>query len=472
MVRTRFTLNLSSSNIPFASFRNLVFSWLYARRQEGRFLLRADDIDAENRPVTGKIDETLDTLKWLGISWDDEVLRTGQRLTFYRNTANELLKEGRAYPCYCTPKEIEDRKKERAAEGLPQHYDGRCRNLTSAQIKKFEAEGRTPSIRFMAYDETFKYNDMFKGNIAIPAGTVGDFVILRSNGTPIGLFAEAADDSENGTTNLFKTEEPLSGLVRQLMVYKSLGKNMPKIAQLPAITDCDGKKLSRQSPVKGQNVEDLRALGYFPEALVNFFALLGWNNPDGREIILPDELKKVFDPEKYPSSSAVYDQGKLDWIARHYILNEEKESLFEKAAPFIHETGNSGRDFLKGVVELVKGYCSCLSEIRDHAVYFINDDFPYTGEAETVLKRKETAAVLKSFRGWIETDQRDMDENVFGEMVVYLTKKTDVRGRALFTALRAALTGRTDGPEIYYLIPVIGKERTLSRIDRAAGLSG
>lgn len=468
MVRTRFTLNPGSMNIQLANIRNLVFSFLYARRQDGQLCLRAEDIDADNRSTSDNLNAILGSLKWLGLSWNEPVLKTGERLAVYGSLAKELLKEGRAYPCYCTPEEIEARKKARATEGLPQHYDGKCRHLTSAQIKTYEAEGRKPSLRFMVYEDGFDFTDMLKGKIAIPSGTIGDFIILRSNGTPIGLFAEAADDIEAGITHVFKTEEPLSGLARQLMVYKALGQSAPLIAHLPAITDSDGRKLSRQSPgVKGQNLDELRTMGYFPEALMNYFALLGWSNPDGREILGTAELTSLFDPEKKPENTAVFDQGKLDWIARHFILNEDKERLYEKALPFLPDAGSAAPDFMRGVVELAKGYCACLSDIKDHVLYFIRDDYPFSGEAESALKRKEAGIILKAFREWAAADNREMDENIFGEMIGAVSRKTDIRGRGLFTVLRAALTGRMDGPEIYYLIPVIGKERTLGRIDRA-----
>lgn len=467
MVRTRFTLNPGLTHLPLTGVRNLVFSHLYAGHNGGDLVLRAEDIDAENRPTGGDLEAILGSIKWLGLSWSN-VLKTGERLSFYRNLAEQLQREGRAYPCYCTPEEIEQRKKERAAEGLPQHYDGRCRHLSAEQVRAYEKEGRVPSLRFMVYEDDFKFTDLVKGKINIPAGTVGDFVILRGNGTPIGLFAEAADDTENGVTHVFRTEEPLSGLARQMMVYRALGKNTPSIAQLPVLTDVEGRKLSKQSPgIRAHTLEELRTLGYFPEALVNYFALLGWSNPDGRDMVSPAELAALFDPEKNPSPAAVYDQGKLDWISRHYILNEDKNVLYEKALPFLDGTASVGPEFSRGVVELARGYCSCLSEFKDHVAYFAGDDFPYNVDAETALKRSEAAPVLEAFREWTGKDNRVMDENIFGEMVGAISKKTNIHGRALFTVLRAALTGRTDGPEICYLIPAIGKDRALARIDRA-----
>lgn len=468
MVRTRFTLNPGLTHLPLAGVRNLVFSSLYAGHNGGDLIIRAEDLDAENNPAGGDLEAVLDSIRWLGFSWKT-VLKTGERLNVYRGLAEQFLKEGRAYPCYCTPEEIEQRKKERTAEGLPQHYDGRCRHLTAEQVRAYEKEGRVPSLRFMVYEDDFDFNDQIKGKIKIPAGTVGDFVILRGNGTPIGLFAEAADDTENGVTHVFRTEEPLSGLARQMMVYRALGRNIPSIAQLPVLTDIESRKLSKQSPgIRAHSLEELRTLGYLPEALVNYFALLGWSNPDSREMVNPAELAALFDPERSPSPAAVYDQGKLDWISRHYILNEDKNTLYEKALPFLDIIkGTVNSEFTRGVIELARGYCSCLSEFKDHVLYFASDDFPFNGDAEAALKRNEAASILDAFREWIGKDTRAMEENIFGEMVGALSKKTGIHGRALFTVLRAALTGRTDGPEIYYLIPAIGKDRTLARIDRA-----
>jgi nondiscriminating glutamyl-tRNA synthetase len=477
MVRTSFTLSprggLTGGFHPGLS-RLAVFSWLFARSRGtgGEFHLRLEDTDTEAKTSPDNAQYT-DVLKWLGLDWDG-VSSQSARMGHYENVASRLIKEGRAYPCYCTLQEIEERNSRKDGQTQQHHYDGKCRELTGSEIQKFEAEGRKPSIRFMAYNVDFSYNDFRKGNILIPSGTVGDFIILRSNKSPIGFFAEAADHFETGVTHLFRNEEHPSATVRQLMLYRSLAMEAPVLYFLPSLTDTVGRKVQNTAPEA-----DALAAGYLPEAVLNHLALLGWASPDGRQLLGKEDLIRLFTPDGLLSQPAVFDRSLLDWMSRHYIINANLETVFERTLPYFLNAPSSVRDifedpgkqdFVRNAVDLVRGYCDNLTEIMEHTIYFLSDEYPFNGEAKNLLGKKESEKVLSAFAEWIGKNERNMDENLFGELIADLAKRTELKGKALYQTLKAALTGRTDGPDIYYLVPVIGKENTLKRIAHAAAV--
>ena len=485
MTRTRFAPS-PTGNLHIGNVRTALFAYLYARHMGGKFILRIEDTDLD-RSECQYTDKLIEDLKWLGLEWDEGPDVGGEfapysqceRLDIYKSLADKLIDEGRAYHCYCTPEELETMKDEQTKQGKPPHYDGRCRHLTDKQKRDYEAEGRKPTVRFIAYDEDFSFEDTVKGVVNFPKGMVGDFVILRANGVPLYNYAVVVDDAMMKITNVMRADEHLSNTVRQLMIYKALGFDVPTFSHMALVLGSDKQKLSKRHGAT--SVEEFRNLGYLPEALINYLSLLGWSSPDGREILTKDELIKLFDINRLSPSPSIFDQDKLNWIAKHYIINKDIDSIYTLSVPFIKELGllddsyfdnKENEKFLKGVVEITRGYCSHLSEIKDYVDYFLTDDYVITEEAMPFLLKDTSKTVIEGFKKIIETEDRPVNEDVFTELAKNLMKTLDIKGKNFFMALRVALTGRVKGPEIYFLLPVIGKERAIKRLDRAIKIIG
>jgi glutamyl-tRNA synthetase len=307
---------------------------------------------------------------------------------------------------------------------------------------------------------------------------VGDFVIVRANEIPVYNYAVVVDDALMNITHVLRADEHLSNTVRQLMIYRALNFQVPVFAHMSLILGKDRQKLSKRHGAA--SVSDFRKLGYPPEALVNYLALLGWSSPDGREILSMAELIDLFDIERLSPSPAVFDNTKLDWIAKHFIINSDIDAVFKSSLPFIKETGlvdddyiksEKNRQFLKGIIGIARGYCSHLSEIKDHIGYFLTDDFVISDEAVNILKKEESRKVIRTFLDKIAGENRVISEKVFTEIVNAIIAETGIKGKNLFLPLRAALTGRTQGPETYFIIPVIGKERTRKRLIKALSIT-
>lgn len=480
MVKTRFAPS-PTGKLHVGNVRTALFSYLYARHTGGKFVLRIEDTDLD-RSHSDYIDKLIEDLKWLSLEWDEGPLVGGpeksylqsERIDIYKFYAEKLIDEGKAYHCYCTHEEIEEGKKEMEAKGLGPIYNGRCRNLTPSQKKKFESEGRKPVVRFIAYDEDFVIQDLVKGEVKFPKGMVGDFVILRANGLPVYNFAVVVDDALMGITHVIRADEHLSNTVRQLMIYKATGFDIPYFAHLALVLGPDRQKLSKRHGAT--SIDEFRNAGYLPEALINYLALLGWSSPDGKEILSKEELISSFDLDRISPSPAIFDTDKLNWISKHYIINSDPDRVFELALPYIKQTGlvdeNPSEDkkkFLKAVVEIAKGYCSHLSEIKNHIDYFLTDDFKILPEAMEILKKEESITVLKQFREELVNENRIVVDSVFAEIAKRIISKTGIKGKNLFLPIRAAITGRTNGPEIYFILPVIGKEVAIRRIEKIIG---
>ncbi len=480
MVKTRFAPS-PTGKLHVGNVRTALFAWLYARNQGGHFILRIEDTDQE-RSLPEYTDRLMEDLKWLGLDWDEgpEVggpngpYKQSERLDIYDKYIDQLVEEGRAYPCFCTQEELEAEKEAKKDSNEAPHYSGKCRHLSASEIQARKEAGTPYVIRFWAYDEDFSFKDIVKGEVTFPKGMVGDFVIRRSNGLPVYNFAVVLDDALMEVTHVMRADEHLSNTVRQLMIFRSLGFKEPVFVHMPLILGQDKQKLSKRHGAT--SVSDFKEEGYLPESLINYLALLGWSSPDGREVLPRKELIKLFDLKRINKSPAVFDPKKFEWIAKHDIINADSNLIYDLALPFIMQAGLIDEDylsneenekFLRGVIELTRGYCSHLSQITEHLEYFLNDQFAYDEEAAKFLENEISKTVIKGFIDLVSKTEKNIDEQIFHDLSAKLQESTGAKGKNLFIPLRAALTGHTRGPEIYFLMPVIGNERTLARLQRA-----
>ncbi|HEY3210275.1 MAG TPA: glutamate--tRNA ligase, partial [Actinomycetota bacterium] len=342
-VRTRFA-PAPSGSIHVGNARTALFSWLTARHHGGQFVLRVEDTDA-SRVTEEAVHGLIESLRWLGIEWDEgpdvggphEPYRQSRRLDLYHQYAERLVSQGRAYRCYCTPEELEERRKTALARGEAPGYDGRCRSLTDGQRAAFEREGRPFALRFAMPERDVTVHDLVKGDVHFASESVKDFVILRSDGSPTFLLAVAVDDWLMEITHVIRGDDLLSAAPRNMAVIEALGGTPPEYAHLPQVLGQDGKPLSKRHG--STSVEAFREQGILPEALMNYLALLGWSLDEKTTFLSRDELIASFDLTRVSSNPAAFDPQKLEWMNNHYIQSLDDDDLAARCMRFLAEDG-------------------------------------------------------------------------------------------------------------------------------------
>lgn len=478
-VRVRFAPS-PTGNLHIGGARTALFNWLFARHNGGSFILRIDDTDLA-RSTEESTRGILSALRWLGIDWDEGPVVGGpygpyfqsQRLNIYKDMAQKLIDQGRAYYCYCTPEELAQRRKEAMASGKAPKYDGRCRDLSLQERKSKEAEGRKPAIRLRIPDsgETVVH-DLFRGDVAFSNEVLDDFIIIKSNGMPAYNFACVVDDALMHITHIIRAEEHLSNTPRQILVYQALGYDLPVFAHVSMILAPDRSKLSKRHGAT--SVEEFRDSGYLPGALINYLALLGWSPEGEEEIFSLPELVNQFTLERVGKTAAIYDIKKLTWMNGHYLNEEDLDQIVDLAMPFFKKKNlisenpsQEEMEYLRKVVAAVRTRVKTLAEIADAAEYFFVDDFSYDEKgvrkhfrkenaAEYLAKAKEKLAALSDFT--LETTEaayRDLSEEL------------GIKAGEIIHPTRLAISGRTMGPGLFDIMVILGKEKTLERMERA-----
>ena len=474
-VRTRFAPS-PTGYLHVGTARTALYSYLYARRHSGTFVLRIEDTDVV-RNVEGGADEIADTLDWLGIHWDEGYRVEGphgpylqsQRLDRYHTAINALIAHGRAYPCYCTQEEIERRREAAAARGLPPGYDGFCRELSSSQISAYEAEGRRPAVRFRMPDEgETVVDDLIRGRVVFQNATLTDFVLLRPNGIPTYMFAVVYDDVDMGISHVIRGEDLLPATPRQVHVFKALGREEPpRFAHLPLLVGADRKKLSKRRNQVA--IEDYRAQGFLPEAMVNYLALLGWGYDETTEHFTLEELERVFSLERVSRNPAMFDDVKLEALNGWYIRQLAPAELAGRLAPFMERAGHHDPDraLLTRAAPLISERITRLDQAPDMLGFLLTDDVEpspedaarvLTGDARAFLDA--AAKVLRPLEPWAA-------EAIEGAMRE-LAEEQGQKPRKAFQPIRLAVTGRLVSPPLFESMELLGRERTLARLEAAS----
>lgn len=469
-VRVRFAPS-PTGHLHVGGARTALFNWLFARHSGGVFILRIEDTDlARNTPESER--KVLEDLRWLGLEWDEgpEVggpfgpYRQSERLDIYRRTAEGFIAGGRAFRCYCTDEELRERRAQAQAAGRPPHYDGRCRDLTERERRAFEAEGRSAAVRFRAEGQVV-VDDAVRGRVAFGEGMVGDFVILRSDGWPTYNFAAVCDDDLMQVSHVIRGEEHLPNTVRQVMLYRGLERPTPVFAHLSLILGKDRSKLSKRHGAA--SVGRYREVGYLPEAVVNYLALLGWSSPAGEEIMATDRLVEAFSLDRVAKAPAIFDESKLNWVSKHYIQRADLDRLVGLARPRLTSAEIAqDEDRVRRAVDLVRGGLENLSEIGPAVGFLLAEEIDYAEEAKSLLETPRAREVLAAFgrgvRGWDAAT-----EEAFKTTAEAVSKETGARGKDLYLPLRAALTGRLSGPELVRVVALHGKEKVDRFVQRA-----
>ena len=451
--------------------RTALFNWLYARQHGGAFVVRIEDTDVQRS--SGESEQgVLDDLRWLGLEWDEGPdiggpfgpYRQSERLALYRAAADRLLASGAAYPCFCTDGELEARRKAALAAGRPPHYDGRCRDLTEAERAARRAEGRPESVRFRVPAGDQVLRDEVRGEVRFPQGMVGDFVLLRSNGLPTYNFAAVVDDAAMKFTHVIRAEEHLSNTPRQLMLYQALGEQPPAFAHVPLILNRDRSKMSKREGEAAVAVGDWRRAGFVSDALISYLALLGFHPGDDREILTRAELLEAFTLDRVGSAGSVFDADKLRWVNAHVLHHAGGETLRQWGEPFLPEAARAlPADRLTSLLELVRGNLATLADLPRELEPFLKPGAADEPDASQALSQPQAAEVLAAVAAELEALAEWNAERV-KSAIQSAGKRLGARGPQLYHPIRAALTGRTHGPELVQIAAWLGQAETVNRL--------
>jgi glutamyl-tRNA synthetase len=457
--------------------RTALFNYLFAKHHGGKLILRIEDTDTE-RHSEEAVNVIYEALRWMGIEWDEGPdvggnygpYRQSERLEIYREYIEKLKEKGLVYECYCTPEELEAMRKAQLERGEPPRYTGKCRHLTEKEKERLRREGRKPVLRFKVPEgRIIVFDDLVKGKIEINSKQLGgDFVIVRSSGVPVYNFVVVVDDALMKVTHVIRGEDHISNTPKQLLLYEALGFTPPKFAHLPMILGTDRSKLSKRHG--STSVKEFREKGYLPEAFTNFLALLGWYPKDGKEILSMEELIERFDIKDVNSAPAVFDTTKLNWMNQVYIRNYPVNRLTELLLPYLEKAGfdlsKFSREWLVKVVEVTREYFTLLSDAPTYMETFLNDEFDVTEEAkEFIFENPQRKEVIKLFYEKLKKLEGELSQESFKKLVKEVGKELGVKGKNLFMPIRIGLTGKTSGPELPILAELLGKERTLKRIE-------
>ena len=449
-----------------------MFSWLYARHHEGVFVLRVEDTDA-SRVTEEAYQGVVEDLRWLGLGWDEGPdvggphgpYRQSERLDIYGEKTEQLLEAGHAYRCYCTPEELEERRKAALARGEPPGYDGRCRTLSDRERAAFEAEGRSFAIRFHMPEREWTIEDLVKGEVRWAAHDLRDFVIVRSDGSPVFLLAVAVDDMLMEVTHVVRGDDLLASAPRNAAVIEALGGTPPSYAHLPQVLGPDSKPLSKRHGAT--SVAAFREQGFLPEALVNYLALLGWAKDDHTTFFDRDELVGAFDLTHVSHNPAVFDTQKLEWMNNHYIQSLDEDDLASRCVPFLTAEGLSvDPALLRRSIPLIRERMKTLSEAPALLRFLFTDDVvPNDKAAELIAKApegylKKVAEALDALERWdTEQIQAALDE---------LASEAELSRTKGWQPIRAAATGSNVSPPLPESLALLGKERTVARLRAVA----
>lgn len=469
-VRTRFAPS-PTGELHLGNARTAVLNWALARRHGGAFILRFEDTDLE-RGVAGAEGRIVEGLDWLGLDRDEGPetggrcgpYRQSERGERYRARAEELEDAGLAYPCFCSPEELEARRRAALEEGRPPGYDGRCRDLDPERARALRAGGEVPVLRFRTPPGPVRFRDRIRGEVSIAAETFGDFVLLRSDGRPTYNFAVVVDDLAMEITHVIRGAGHLPNTPRQVLLYGALGAEPPEFVHIPLVLGPDGHPLSKRRGAPG--LLQYREEGYHPDAVVNYLSLLSWSSPSGDEVLDRDRIISEVDLDRLGASDVTLDEEKLGWLSGEHLRREPAGRLAARLGTFAAERGLalSERD-LVAAAEVLADRMRTLSEGADLLAGLVIVPAP-TGEAARALEALGAAAVLGAAReAWAACPA--WDRQPVREAMDRAREASPARGAGFYHPIRAALTSALEGPELADVAYLLGRDRTLQRLDRA-----
>lgn len=472
-VRVRFAPS-PTGLLHVGSFRTALFNWLFARKNNGKFILRIEDTD-QKRSTKEFLESQLADMKWMGLDWDEGPETVGdhspyfqmQRLETYKEYADKLMSIGKVYHCYCTPEELKQERKETKSAG----YSGKCRNLTPEQAEKLKDEGRKPCIRFISPSEgETVFYDHIKGEVSFENNLLDDFVIMKSNGIPTYNFAAVVDDHLMEITHIIRGDEHLSNTPRQVLLYQAMGFEPPRFIHIPIILNEDRTKLSKR---KGAvHLLEFKRKGFLREAMLNFMALLGWAPKDDREILSKNELIESFSLDGITKHPAVFDYRKLEWINGQYITSLPTKTIVERLKPFIAIAGVDPKKkdyaWYAEAVSVYGNRVKTLVELADNLLCFFRDIDEYNPKGvKKHFKHDYIIDVLYELEKRIGEDEEFSLESL-ERIVRDYSEELGVSAGKLIHPVRLAITGSTASPPIFDVMKLAGKDLLMDRLHKSA----
>jgi glutamyl-tRNA synthetase len=452
--------------------RTALFNWLFAKHYGGQFLLRVEDTDRA-RSTEASTRAIFDGLEWLGLLWDEDVVYQGANLERHRADARRLLEVGAAYRCFCTPDEIDARRREAEERGDAFKYDRRCDRLPADEVARRVAAGIPHVVRFRVPDGETSWDDLVHGVITFPNKDVEDFVVLRSDATPIYNMAVVSDDIAMRITLVMRGDDHISNTPKQIMLYNALGATLPRFAHLPMIHGLDGKKLSKRHGATA--VGDYRHQGILPQAMLNFLALLGWSPGNDIEVMTVPQMIELFSVDGLSKKAAIFDPKKLEWMNGQHLSLLPSESLAPIVSDALVEAGlvtrdeiNVRRAWLIALIDLLKPRSRTVDDIVRQAAPYLAEHVSY--DADAIAKqwkdRAATVELLLSVRDTL-TSVNTWEPHQIEDGLRAEAERRSIGAGKMFQPLRVALTGLTVSAGIFDVLILLGRERSLERIDDA-----
>ena len=483
-VRVRFAPS-PSGDLHVGNVRTALFAWAFARHTGGVFVLRIEDTD-RSRVLPAYIASALDTLRWLGLDWDEGPEVGGpygpylqsERLAIYADLVGKFLESGHAYYCYCTQEEVAERTAAARAAGEPSGYDGHCRSLTPDQVAAYEAEGRRPVVRLRMPEGSTTFTDLVRGEVTFDHAHVPDFVLARADGSPLYTLAVAVDDVLMKITHIVRGDDLLSSTPRQLAVYRAMGvpeAEYPVFAHLPFVLGLKGEKLGKR--YGAASVSWYRDQGFLPEAICNYLALLGWSPGDNRESFTLDEMAAEFDLARVSKNPARFDIQKMEAINGNKIRELDPADFTQRIIPFLQRAGLVGDPpsaaetaVIAAAAPLIQGRISKLADAPGMLGFLLVDEDKFAVDPEDGARSlgPDAAAVLRAAHDALAGLEPWTTEAITGALRAALVDGLGLKPKAAFSgALRVAVTGQRVGPPLFESIELLGRDRTLARLTRA-----
>ncbi len=457
-VRTRFAPS-PTGYLHIGGARTALFNWLYARHTGGKFVLRIEDTDPE-RSKEEYTEAILKSMKWLGLLWDEGPFFQSQRNELYQAAIEKLLDKGKAYRCYCTPEELEEKRREAQGHGEKPRYDRTCRDKDLPERDEpYVVRFRTPT------SGTTEFIDLVKGKIAFENSELDDLIIRRSDGSPTYNLTVVIDDVDMKITHVIRGDDHINNTPRQIVIFEALGYDVPAFAHMPLTLGPDKSRLSKRHGAK--SITEYINEGFLPEAMVNYLVRLGWSYGD-QEIFSIDELIEKFDISDVGKSAGIFNPEKMEWLSAHYIKESDPKRLAEDLLPFIEKMDyrSDDKEWLSKVAMTLQERSKTLKEMAEMGEFYFKEEIEYDDSAANKFLKDD---VLDAFRALssrfakMEKWDRDAIEGGFTEVLDEMGLKLS----KVAQPLRVALTGGTVSPGIFEIIEVIGREGVISRIDRA-----
>lgn len=462
--------------VHVGSLRTALYNYLFAKKNKGEFYLRIEDTD-QARKVDGAEENLKKTLKQFGLNWDNEkVMVQSGRIDVYKKTAEQLVKDDKAYYCFCSKERLDNIRKFQQQKGLPPMYDGQCQKFSKEEVEKNLAENKPYVIRFkIPKTGQTEFTDLIRGKVSFKNDLLDDPIILKSDGFPTYHLASIVDDHEMEISHIIRGEEWLPSTPKHILIYQALDFELPKFAHLPLLLNADRSKLSkRQGDVA---VEDYLKKGYLPEALLNFVLLLGWNPGDEREVFNLKEMLEKFSLEKVHKGGAIFNTQKLDWLNSEYIKKLDPKTFQKLAQPFLkNNISKIPADLnLEKIFALEQERIDKLSEAGERVEFFFNDDINYDSKI-LVWKKSDQIATAKNLE-LLEKELKtyqvgDWDAAKLKDKIIQFISNNNLTNGEILWPMRIALTGLEKSPPPFDVAEILGQDKTLARIKKAIELLG